>query len=52
MVELGEYNALRADIRESFRGGFSGLADRLVKKVADAAQDKLKEKLGINIHRK
>jgi hypothetical protein len=48
LVELGEYNALRADIRDSFRGGFSGL----VKKVADAAQDKLKEKLGINIHRK
>jgi hypothetical protein len=52
LVELGEYNALRAEIRDSFRGGFSGLADRLVKKVADAAQDKLKEKLGINIHRK
>jgi hypothetical protein len=48
LVELGEYNALRANIRESFRGGLNGL----VKKVADAAQDKLKEKLGINIHRK
>ena len=43
LVELGEYNALRADIRDSFRGGLNGL----VKKIADAAQDKLKEKLGI-----
>ena len=47
LVELGEYNAKRADIRESYRG-----MGGIVKALADAAQDKLKEKLGINIHRK
>ena len=47
LVELGEHNAKTADIRESYRG-----MGGIVKALADAAQDKLKEKLGINIHRK
>tara|TARA_B100000902_G_scaffold119878_1_gene120276 strand:+ start:430 stop:2928 length:2499 start_codon:yes stop_codon:yes gene_type:complete len=44
LISLGEYNALRADIRERNIGS-------IFKKVADAAQAKLKEKLGINIGR-
>jgi len=40
LVTLGEYNEARATIRESFRGYVEGKID------------KLKEKLGVNIHRK
>ena len=48
LVELGEYNAKRAEIRESYRG----FGQYLEKKLADAAQDVLKKQFGINIHRK
>ena len=48
LVELGEYNAKRAEIRESYRG----FGQYLEKKLADAAQDVLKKQFGINITRK
>jgi len=46
LVELGEYNAKRADIRESY-GSVGQYVNAKVKELADAAQDKIKEKLGI-----